>query len=50
MNPGEVTRVVVRWTPQSIAVGAETPGTSQFSFRPDQLRQPGNGRRGYQRH
>ena len=36
MNPGEVTRVVVRWTPQSIPVGAETPGTSRSaSTRPN---------------
>jgi spore coat protein A, manganese oxidase len=34
MYPGEVTRIMVRWTPTDIAVGAETPGTSQYPFDP----------------
>lgn len=32
MMPGQVTRIAVRWTPQHIAVGAETPGTDQYPF------------------
>ena len=28
--PGEVTRIAVRWAPTDIAVGDETPGTSQY--------------------
>ncbi len=38
MMPGEVTRIMVRWTPQSIAVGSETPGSSQYpGFNPTGL-------------
>jgi FtsP/CotA-like multicopper oxidase with cupredoxin domain len=44
MNPGEVTRVVVRWTPQNILVGNETPGTNQFvGFDPTSIGNPANG-------
>jgi spore coat protein A len=44
MNPGEVTRVVVRWTPQNIAVGSETPGINQFvTFDPTSFGNPPNG-------
>ena len=35
--PGEVTRIVVRWAPQDIAVGSETPGISQYPFNPTAL-------------
>jgi FtsP/CotA-like multicopper oxidase with cupredoxin domain len=28
--PGEVTRIMVRWTPTDIPVGSETPGVSQY--------------------
>ena len=35
--PGEMTRIVVRWAPQDIAVGAATPGTSQYPFDPTTL-------------
>ncbi len=34
MYPGQVTRIAVRWTPQSIPVGSETPGVSQYPFDP----------------
>ncbi|MBI5582592.1 MAG: multicopper oxidase domain-containing protein [Deltaproteobacteria bacterium] len=37
MYPGEVTRIMIRWTPTDIAVGSETPGTSQYPFDPTQL-------------
>jgi spore coat protein A len=43
MNPGEVTRVMVRWTPQNIAVGAAVPGTNYFSFDPTNFGNPANG-------
>jgi spore coat protein A len=44
MNPGEVTRVVVRWTPQNIPVGGETPGTNQFTtFDPTNFGNPPGG-------
>ena len=42
MHPGEVTRVVVRWTPQNIAVGS-TAGTNYFSFDPTKFGNPLNG-------
>jgi spore coat protein A, manganese oxidase len=35
--PGEVTRIMIRWTPTDILVGSETPGTSQYPFDPTQL-------------
>jgi FtsP/CotA-like multicopper oxidase with cupredoxin domain len=28
--PGEITRIMVRWTPTDIVVGSETPGVSQY--------------------
>jgi FtsP/CotA-like multicopper oxidase with cupredoxin domain len=34
MFPGEVTRIAVRWAPQDILVGSETPGTWQYGFDP----------------
>ncbi|MGE5223745.1 MAG: multicopper oxidase family protein [Omnitrophica WOR_2 bacterium] len=34
MYPGQVTRIAVRFTPQDIALGLETPGTSQYGFDP----------------
>jgi len=34
MFPGEVTRIVVRWAPQDIAVGAVSPGTNRYRFDP----------------
>jgi FtsP/CotA-like multicopper oxidase with cupredoxin domain len=37
MYPGEVTRIMVRWTPTDIAFGSETLGTSQYPFDPTQL-------------
>jgi spore coat protein A, manganese oxidase len=37
MYPGEVTRIMVRWTPTDIAVNDETPGTSQYPFNPTVL-------------
>ena len=37
MYPGEVTRIMVRWTPTDILVGDETPGTSQYPFNPTEL-------------
>jgi spore coat protein A len=44
MNPGEVTRVVVRWTPQNIAVGAENVGHNQFvGFNPTSIGNPPDG-------
>ncbi len=43
MHPGQVTRIVARWTPQNILVGNETPGTSQFSFEPQKLGNPSGG-------
>ncbi|MBN2034205.1 MAG: multicopper oxidase domain-containing protein [Deltaproteobacteria bacterium] len=30
MYPGEVTRIMIRWTPTDILVGDETPGTNQY--------------------
>ena len=35
--PGEVTRIMIRWTPTDIAVGGETLGISQYPFDPTQL-------------
>jgi FtsP/CotA-like multicopper oxidase with cupredoxin domain len=37
MYPGEVTRIMVRWTPTDILVGDETLGTSQYPFDPTKL-------------
>ena len=34
MNPGEVTRVVVRFAPQRVPFGAVAPGTNLFPFDP----------------
>jgi FtsP/CotA-like multicopper oxidase with cupredoxin domain len=34
MYPGEVTRVIVRWAPQNLAVGAVAAGQITFSFDP----------------
>ena len=34
MNPGEVTRVVVRWAPQGVAAGAVAAGTNLYAFDP----------------
>jgi len=34
MYPGEVTRIVVRWAPQEVAVGAVSPGTNLYPFKP----------------
>jgi spore coat protein A len=41
MMPGEVSRIVVRFTPQDIAVGSETPGVSQYGFDPTLVTNPG---------
>ena len=35
--PGEVTRIMVRWTPTDIPVGSETLGASQYPFDPTVL-------------
>ncbi len=35
--PGEVTRIVVRWAPQDILVGAATLGTNDYPFDPTVL-------------
>ncbi len=35
--PGEVTRIMIRWTPTDIPVGRETLGTSQYPFDPTEL-------------
>ena len=35
--PGEVTRIVVRWAPQDVAVGGSAPGTNQYPFDPTAL-------------
>ena len=37
MYPGEVTRIMIRWTPTDILVGAESPGITQYPFDPTQL-------------
>jgi spore coat protein A len=34
MNPGEVTRILVRWAPTDTALNAVTPGTNLFAFDP----------------
>jgi spore coat protein A, manganese oxidase len=35
--PGEVTRIVVRWAPQDVAVGGVTAGTNLYTFDPTAL-------------
>jgi len=34
MNPGEVTRVIVRFAPQDVALGSVAPGRNRFAFDP----------------
>ncbi len=34
MYPGEVTRVIARWAPQSVAIGAVSAGQNTFTFDP----------------
>jgi FtsP/CotA-like multicopper oxidase with cupredoxin domain len=34
MHPGTVTRLLTRWAPQSVPVGAVTPGQNTFTFDP----------------
>lgn len=34
MYPGQVTRIIVRWAPQDVAVAASTPGKNLYSFDP----------------
>ncbi|MEW6660062.1 MAG: multicopper oxidase domain-containing protein [Thermodesulfobacteriota bacterium] len=34
MYPGQVTRIIVRWAPQNIAVGGVTPGQNLYPFDP----------------
>ncbi|MEE9912983.1 MAG: multicopper oxidase domain-containing protein [Deltaproteobacteria bacterium] len=34
MYPGQVSRIAVRWTTQSLPVGSETPGINQYPFDP----------------
>jgi FtsP/CotA-like multicopper oxidase with cupredoxin domain len=36
MNTGFVTRILVRWAPQDLAVSAVTPGVNQYPFDPTQ--------------
>jgi spore coat protein A len=44
MYPGQVTRIVVRWTPQDIAVGDENPGTNEYvGFNPTEVDATGPG-------
>ena len=34
MYPGSVTRIIVRWAPQDVAVGGVTPGQNLYTFDP----------------
>jgi FtsP/CotA-like multicopper oxidase with cupredoxin domain len=34
MFPGEVTRIALRWAPQSVAAGGVVAGQNRFSFDP----------------
>lgn len=34
MYPGQVTRIIVRWTPQDVAAGGSPAGTNMYPFDP----------------